>query len=60
MLTIGARGHQSVDASGNGGQFLVVWPALQLAIGVTAGNYGDPAWTKIRQELVQAVVRATL
>ena len=58
-LAVGARRFQTYEASGNGGQFLVVVPALQLAVVVTAGNYGEyPVWQKIRQELIPAIMGA--
>jgi CubicO group peptidase (beta-lactamase class C family) len=58
-LTVGAREYRTYEASGNGGQFLLVVPALQLTIVVTAGNYGEERiWRKIREELVPMVMRA--
>jgi CubicO group peptidase (beta-lactamase class C family) len=60
VLTVGAHRYQTYEASGNGGQFLVVVPELQLTVVVTAGNYGQyTTWTKIRDELMTAVLRAT-
>jgi CubicO group peptidase (beta-lactamase class C family) len=53
LLRVGDRSYQTYEASGNGGQFLIVVPELELTIAVTAGNYGQYLiWRKIRQELV--------
>ncbi len=59
VLAAGAHRFQTYEASGNGGQFLVVIPELQLTIVVTAGNYGQyDVWQKIRERLVPAVMSA--
>lgn len=58
LLSVGTRRYQTYEASGNGGQFAVVIPELQMTIVVTAGNYGQyDVWQKIRDELVPAVMR---
>lgn len=57
-MALGSRTVQAFEASGNGGQFLFVVPELKLAVVVTAGQYGDPGWSRIRQELIPAVLRA--
>jgi len=58
-ITAGGRRYQTYEASGNGGQFLVVVPELRLAMVVTAGSYGQfTAWRKIREQLVPAVMEA--
>ncbi len=60
-VTAGGRRYQTYEASGNGGQFLVVVPALRLAMVVTAGSYGQFAvWRKIREQLVPAVMEAAV
>ncbi len=59
VLDVNGHRYQSYEASGNGGQFLVAVPELQLSIVVTAGNYGQfQAWRKIREDLVPAVIRS--
>ena len=59
LLRAGAREFQTYEASGNGGQFVIVIPALDLVIAATAGNYGQyDIWQKIRTQLVPAVMRA--
>lgn len=61
VITAGGRQFQTYEASGNGGQFLVVVPALQLTMVVTAGNYGQyDVWQKIRTELVPVVMAAAV
>jgi CubicO group peptidase (beta-lactamase class C family) len=57
VLSVGTRQYETYEASGNGGQFLVVVPQLQLAVVVTAGNYGQYAvWRSIREQLLPAVM----
>lgn len=59
-LTARGRTWQTYEASGNGGQFVVVAPELELVIAVTAGNYGQyDAWRRIRERLVPAIMAAT-
>jgi CubicO group peptidase (beta-lactamase class C family) len=59
VLRAGGRAYQTYEASGNGGQFVVVVPALELVVATTAGNYGQyAAWRRIREALVPAVMAA--
>ena len=49
--------YDEYEANGNGGQFLIVIPKLDLAVVFTAGNYGQYlVWRKFRDELVPAYV----
>ncbi len=42
-----------VSVTGNGGQLLIAIPALELLIGLTAGNFGDfRTWIQFRDKLV--------
>lgn len=60
VLTARGRTYETYEASGNGGQFVVVVPDLQLVVATTAGNYGQyAAWRRIREALVPAVMAAT-
>lgn len=59
VLRARGRDYQTYEASGNGGQFVVVIPELQLTVATTAGNYGQyRAWRRIREALVPAVMAA--
>lgn len=52
-LTVAGRTVQEYEANGNGGQFLIVVPELELAIVFTAGNYNQyRIWRKFREEIV--------
>lgn len=56
-LQAGALAYDEYEASGNGGQFLVVVPDLDLAVVVTAGNYNEYAvWRTIRDDLIPRFV----
>ena len=52
-LAVGGKTYQEYEASGNGGQFLIVVPAFDLAVVFTAGNYNQyRIWRKFRDEIV--------
>ena len=54
MATAGTFTHfKAFAAEGNGGQFVIVIPALDLVIGMTGGAYGEFAqWYRWELELV--------
>ncbi len=53
LLQVAGREYESFEASGNGGQFMLVVPALDIVVVVTAGNYGQYGiWRRIREELI--------
>jgi CubicO group peptidase (beta-lactamase class C family) len=55
-MTVGGHAYREYAAEGNGGQFVIVVPELELVVGIQAGNYGDFAtWYKL-QDLVPAFV----
>lgn len=52
-ITVGSNTYESFEASGNGGQLVVVVPELDLVVGMTGGNYGQGyIWGKWRQEII--------
>ena len=52
-ITVGGRVYREYEANGNGGQFLIVVPELDLAVVFTAGNYRDGGvWWRWRQDIV--------
>lgn len=58
-LRVAGRQYETFEASGNGGQFVIVVPQLDLVVAATAGNYGQYAvWQRIRTELVPQVIAA--
>ncbi len=58
-LTIEGRRYEIVDAGGNGGQIMAVVPALDMAVMITAGNYGQyPVWSAFLAQVVGAAIRA--
>jgi CubicO group peptidase (beta-lactamase class C family) len=49
----GDRVYKEYQASGNGGQLVIVVPEAELAVGITAGNYRQGGiWTRWTQEIV--------
>ena len=56
-LKAGGKTYTLYEAGGNGGQFVIVSPELDLVVGFTAGNYGDfGTWYKFMTELVPQYV----
>ena len=49
----GGKTYRIEEAGGNGGQFVLIIPALDMVVGFTAGNYGDfKTWYPLMTELV--------
>jgi CubicO group peptidase (beta-lactamase class C family) len=59
-LHAGGKSYKEYEANGNGGQFLIVLPELDIAVVFTAGNYNSyGVWRKFRDEMVpQFVIEA--
>jgi CubicO group peptidase (beta-lactamase class C family) len=60
-IRVGARTVETFEASGNGGQILLVVPEYDLAVVLMGGNYGQGAiWTRWRDEIVGAQILPAL
>ena len=58
-IKLGDRVFKEYDASGNGGQLMMVIPELDLAVMFTAGNYGNyGVWRHFRDELLPQYIIA--
>jgi CubicO group peptidase (beta-lactamase class C family) len=56
-LTSGGRTWTGYEASGNGGQLLIVMPELDLVVVFTGGNYGQGGiWGRWRQEIIGDII----
>lgn len=60
-ITVGDRQYESYEASGNGGQMVVVIPELDMVVGLTGGNYGQGyIWGRWRQNIIGDQIIAAL
>jgi CubicO group peptidase (beta-lactamase class C family) len=60
-VNVNRRSYRVINAGGNGGQLLIVVPAFDLAIMITAGNYNQfPVWRKFLPEITSAAIRSCL
>lgn len=57
VLKADGREYQEYEASGNGGQYLMVIPELDIVVVITAANYNEYGiWRKFREEMVPRYV----
>ena len=60
-LNVGERTYREYAAEGNGGQFVIVVPELDLTVMIAAANYGDFArWYRFQDLVPQYVIPAVL
>ncbi len=56
-IKAGGRTYKEYEASGNGGQLLIVVPELDLAVVMTGGNYGQGGiWGRWRDQVVGGAI----
>ena len=56
-VQVGKRSYREYEANGNGGQFVIVLPELELVVTFTGANYGQGGiWGHWRDNIVGAVI----
>ena len=60
-IKLGDRVYKEYDASGNGGQLIMVVPELDLVVMFTAANYGNfGVWRHFRDEFLPQYIIAAI
>lgn len=60
-ITVGDETYDTYEASGNGGQMVIVVPALDIVVGMTGGNYMEGfVWGQWRQTIIGDGIIAAL
>jgi CubicO group peptidase (beta-lactamase class C family) len=58
-FTVGGHTIRAFNAGGNGGQLMYVFPDLDMAVMITAANYGQyPVWSVFETQLVPQILAA--
>jgi CubicO group peptidase (beta-lactamase class C family) len=61
QMKVGARVFREYAAEGNGGQFVIVVPELELVVAISAGNYGDfKTWYALQDLVTGYIIPAAL
>jgi CubicO group peptidase (beta-lactamase class C family) len=56
-VRVGQRTYREYESNGNGGQFVIVIPELELVVTFTGGNYGQGGiWGRWRENIVGQVI----
>lgn len=60
-MQAGGRSYREYAAEGNGGQFIIVLPELDLTVVITAGNYGDiKTWYPLQDLVAKYIIPAAV
>lgn len=61
QMKVGNRVFQEYAAEGNGGQFVIVVPELELVVAINSGNYGDfKTWYPLQNLVADEIIPAAL
>jgi CubicO group peptidase (beta-lactamase class C family) len=59
VYQVHGRTIRAINAGGNGGQLLYAFPQLDMAVMITAANYGQyPVWKALQDDLVPKILNA--